>query len=304
MIGSAPTTAAAASAATASGARAPLRIPARRRRRTSGLILPAVMTAVTALGVGVPLWLVVSSSLKPFEEARELQLSLSAGSITLDNYREVLVEGEILRGLLNSLLVVVPALAILLIVGAAAGWVFARAQSRWLRGLYYVSISGILVPPAIITSVRLLDELGIYGTRPALVLFYAGAWMSLAIFLVTGFARSIPYEIEESARIDGASTLRVFWSIILPSLRPVLWTALIFLLLLLWNDFFYAFFILQGNDRATLPLGLYQFVSASQYELAWNLIFADVVIVSLPLLLLYIVAQRQVVSGLMGGSGK
>ncbi|MGF1662639.1 MAG: carbohydrate ABC transporter permease [Kineosporiaceae bacterium] len=269
-----------------------------------GLVLPCLMTAVTLLLVGIPLWLVVSSSLEPFEQARQLELGLAAGEITLDNYREVLVEGEVLRGLVNSLLVVVPALGLLLLLGAAAGWVFARATSRALRALYYVSISGILVPPAIITSVRLLDDIGVYGTRPALVLFYAGAWMSLSIFLVTGFAKSIPYEIEESARIDGASTLRVFWSIVLPSLRPVLWTAMIFLVLLLWNDFFYAFFILSGDERATLPLGLYEFVSASQYELAWNLIFADVVVVSLPLLLLYVVAQRQVVAGLMAGAGR
>lgn len=284
----------------------PGRAPGRRAavgRTSSAVVVGALMTLVVLVLVAVPLWLVVVTSVQPFEDARQLDVGWPE-NLTLDNFVEVFQRGEIVRGLVNSLLVVVPSVAVLLLAGSAAAWVFARATSRGIKVLYYVTISGILLPPTVVTTVRLFDSLGVYGTRGSLVLFYAGAWMSLAVFLVTGFVRTIPVELEESARLDGAGTFRVFWHVVLPSLRPILWTATIFLTLILWNDFFYAFFLLRGSERATLPLGLYEFASASQYELAWNLIFADILVVSLPLLLLYLLGQRHVVAGLTRGALK
>ena len=131
-----------------------------------------------------------------------------------------------------------------------------------------------------------------------------GIFMSFAIFFITGFIKGIPYELEESARIDGHGPVRIFRRIILPLLTPILATTFVVLLLFLWNDFIYPFYILNSSDQRTLTLGLYNFVSGYQYEIRWNLVFADVVMVSLPLLLVYFVAQKRIMAGLMGGAVK
>lgn len=263
-----------------------------------------VLWAFAGVWVGVPLWLVLVTAAKPYTEAQRLSLGLPKDWHLAENISTVFSDGAVVRGFINSCLVTIPALFLLLFFGAMAAWVFGRARRGGLRALYYLAISGILLPPAIITTLRVLQGVGLDGTRVGAVLFYAGAYMSLSIFLMTGFVKGIPYEMEEAARMDGCSTLGVFLRIIMPALRPVLLTTGVFLALQVWNDFFYAFFLLRGSERQTLPLGLFGFVSGNQYRTNWHLIFADVIAVSLPLIVAYLVAQKRIVSGLLSGAVK
>lgn len=276
----------------------------RRAARWGDVLRQAALWAFAAVSVGVPLWLVLVTAAKPYAEAQRLSLGLPQTWHLGENLSAIFAEGAVVRGFVNSCLVTIPALLLLLFFGAMAAWVFGRARRRSVRALYYLAISGILLPPAIVTTLQVLKTIGLDGTRPGAVLFYAGAYMSLSTFLMTGFVKGIPYEMEEAARLDGCATLGVFLRIILPSLRPVLLTTGVFLALQVWNDFFYAFFLLRGSDRQTLPLGLFAFVSGNQYRLNWQLIFADVLIVSLPLVVTYLVAQKRIVSGLLSGAIK
>jgi raffinose/stachyose/melibiose transport system permease protein len=132
---------------------------------------------------------------------------------------------------------------------------------------------------------------------------YAGIYLSTVIFFVTGFVRTIPIELEEAARIDGAGPLAVFGRIILPLLRPVLATATILICLYVWNDVFYAFFVLGGR-MDTLPLNLFQVASAGLYLNNWHLIFVYVLMMSLPLLVVFVVAQRKIIAGITSGAVK
>lgn len=280
-------------------------VPMRRlASRRWDIVRQAVLWVFAAVTVGVPLWLVLVTAAKPYAEAQELSLALPQSWRLGENFATIFSDGGAMRGFINSCLVTIPALALLLFFGAMAAWVFGRASRRRTQALYYLAISGILLPPAIVTTLQVLKTIGLDGTRPGASLFYAGAYMSLAIFLMTGFVKGIPYEMEEAARLDGCSTLKVFVRIILPSLRPVLLTAAVFLALQIWNDFFYAFFLLRGGDRQTLPLGLFSFVSGAQYRTNWQLIFADVLVVSLPLVITYLVAQKRIVGGLLSGAVK
>jgi raffinose/stachyose/melibiose transport system permease protein len=254
--------------------------------------------------VGIPLYLAILTAAKPGVEAKQVSIQWPTHFAFFQNMWTVMTEGSGLQGFINSCLITIPTIFLVLLFGAMAAWVFARGRTRATRSLYYLSIAGILVPPSVITTVRVLKLIGVYGTQPGLVLFYCGSFMGLAIFLMTGFVRNIPYSIEEAAQIDGASTLQIFWSIILPALRPALLTTGVFLSLSIWNDFFYAYFLLPDPSNATLPLGLYNFESANQYQLNWNLIFADAIFTSVPLLIVFMVAQRRIVAGLLGGSEK
>lgn len=127
--------------------------------------------------------------------------------------------------------------------------------------------------------------------------------MSTVIFFVTGFIRTIPIELEEAARVDGANPMRVFFRIILPLLGPVIATATILISLFIWNDVFYALFVIGGR-LDTLPLNLYQVASSGMYLQNWNLIFTYILLMTLPMLLVFIFAQRRIISGVTSGAVK
>jgi len=260
------------------------------------ILLFAVATAV----ILVPLWTTLVNSLKSEADAASLGLGLPAHWEFAQNYLTVLQQGNVIRGSLNTVLILVPTEDGVIILGSLAAWIFARERSAIVSSLYAVLISGIIIPPAIVTTIRLLKFLDVYGSRVGIILFYMGFLMSFAIFLITGFVKTIPLELEEAARIDGAGSIKVFSRIILPLLTPVIFTCTFILLLLIWDDFLYPYFFLNGEDQRTLTLSLFNFVSPSLYEIKWNLVFADVVITSLPLLGLYYLGQRWLVSGLMG----
>ena len=161
----------------------------------------------------------------------------------------------------------------------------------------------MIVPPAIVPIVLLLKNIGLQGTPVGLIGVYIGMYMSTVIFFVTGFIRTIPLELEEAARVDGANPMRVFFRIILPLLGPVIATATILISLFIWNDVFYALFVIGGR-LDTLPLNLYQVASSGMYLQNWNLIFTYILLMTLPMLIVFIVAQRRIISGVTSGAVK
>lgn len=267
-------------------------------------IQPTVVILLTALVIGVPLWLVFVTSSKSQAEANTPNLSLPSSWHLLENLGTAFTDGRIPLGFFGSLLVMVPAVAGVLVVGSLAAWGLARRAGRLNSVLYGAAISGIVLPPAVVTLVFLLRQLGIAGTAPGMIGVYMGMYLGVVIFFVTGFVRTIPIELEEAARIDGARPITIFLRIILPLLRPVIATATILVCLYIWNDVFYAFFVLGGGEISTLPLNLFRVASGALYQNNWNLIFSYVVIMSLPLVVVFIVAQRRIVSGITSGAVK
>jgi raffinose/stachyose/melibiose transport system permease protein len=250
----------------------------------------------------LPLWMVIVTSFKELGEAIELSPALPTEWAAIDNYTEVIEVADYPRSFLNSVIVTGASIIVTLSVGALGAWAFGRSRSRVMQVLYFVAITGILLPPAVVPTMFLMRGLGIAGTHLALILFLVGTRLGLVIFLMTGFVRSLPVEIEESAYVDGANRLQAFRYIVLPLMSPILVTAGIILLVSNWNDFFGAFFLLQGEDRATLPLSLYRLPTTSVHQTPWHLVFAHLVLVSLPLIVVYAFAQRRLVEGLTAGS--
>jgi raffinose/stachyose/melibiose transport system permease protein len=265
---------------------------------------PALVVALALVFVGVPLWLVLVTSAKPQGEAITPNLALPRRGQPAANYRTAFDEGQVLRGFVNSVLVVLPSVLLVLLLGAGAAWVFARRSGRLVSAVYALAISGLLLPPAVITVVMELRQLGIANTRPGMIAVYTGMYLSTAIFFITGFIRTLPEELEEAARMDGAGSWTVFSRIVLPLLRPVIATATIMVMLFAWSDVFYAFFVLGGGADATLPLNLYQVASAALYLNNWHLIFAYVVLMSLPMIVVFVVAQRRIIAGITSGAVK
>jgi raffinose/stachyose/melibiose transport system permease protein len=264
---------------------------------------PVVATALVLGVIGVPLWLVLVTAAKSQGEALNPNLSLPDHWQLLENLSKVWVDGQVPLGFLGSLLVVVPTVAGVLVFGSMAAWILARRATKLNAALYALGISGIVLPPAVVTVVLLLRRLGLAGSAVGMIGVYMGIYLSTVIFFVTGFIRTIPRELEEAAQIDGAGPLRVFRRVVLPMLRPVLATATILICLYVWNDVFYAFFVIGGRID-TLPLNLFSVASAGLYLNNWHLIFAYVVLMSLPLIAVLAVAQRKIISGITSGAVK
>ncbi|MFE9751289.1 carbohydrate ABC transporter permease [Saccharothrix saharensis] len=264
---------------------------------------PLVAVLLGATAIGIPLWLVVVTAGKSQGEALTPNLALPAEWRLWENLATVWTDGEVPTAFFGSLLVVVPTVVGVLTVGSLASWVLARRSTRLTAVLYALAISGIVLPPAVVTVVLLLRYLGLAGTAVGMIGVYMGIYMSTVIFFVTGFVRTIPVSLEEAAQIDGAGPFTVFRRVVLPMLRPVLATATILICLYVWNDVFYAFFVVGGR-LDTLPLNLFRVASAGLYLDNWHLVFAYVILMSLPLVIVFVVAQRKIISGITSGAVK
>lgn len=262
-----------------------------------------ILSVFTFLWVGIPLWLAVITSMKTEGEAAELSLDLPTRWVGWENFTVVVAEGNYLTGLRNSLLVAVPTIAVVLLLGAMAAWAYARSTSRAFQTYYVVTSMSILLPPAVIPTIFVLSTVGLDGTIYGYALMMMGTKVGIVVFLTTGFLRALPIDLEEAAAIDGASRLRIFFSILMPLLRPVLFVGGVILVIAVWNDFFFGLLLLKTSANATLPLTLFSFASGT-YTLRWNLVFAHVIMTSLPLVIVYVIAQRQVLSGLTEGGLK
>lgn len=284
--------------------RSPKPSSARRHHGQVGRILqPIAAIGAAVVLLGVPFWLVITTAGKNQAEALNPNMSLPSQWQLFQNFATAFADGKMLAAFGGSILVMVPAVVGVLVLGSMAAWVLGRRASMPLAFLYALAISGIVLPPAVVTIVLLLRQLGLAGTAAGMIGVYMGMYLSTVIFFVTGFVRTIPIELEEAARVDGASPFRVFWTIILPLLVPVLATATILICLYIWNDVFYALFVIGGR-LDTLPLNLFQVASSGLYLQNWHLIFAYIILMSLPLLITFMVAQRRIISGITSGAVK
>ena len=159
---------------------------------------------------------------------------------------------------------------------------------------------GLVVPPAIVATIFTLKRIGIYGGLIGLSLFYAALFIPLGVFLMTGFVRTIPLYLEEAARIDGATNIDILVRIILPLLRPALITTTVIVMIAVWNDFLNPFMLLNDPDNNTLILTLFRFATGSTAATSyrWNLVFADVIVTSIPMIAVFYFVQKYMVHGL------
>lgn len=265
--------------------------------------LKYLLIAILALVIIIPLWLIIINSFKTPDEALGAGIGLPTQFKAIENYSSVITKGNIVRSFFNSLLITMCSSILIIFISALASYVFSRRKSRTVRYIYYIFLMGLMIPASMISTVILLKYLNLVGTYLGMILFYAGIMTPFPIFLLTGFMSTIPKEIEESALIDGTTPITTFFYIILPLLKPALATSFIWSFMAVWNDFMYPLYILGGKtEMYTITLGIYSF--KSMYNTQWNLLFAFLLIVSLPVIFTFIIAQRQIISGMTAGAIK
>jgi ABC-type sugar transport system, permease component len=266
-----------------------------------GQWLRTAVAIVGSLVILIPLALVFLGSLKNSAEASKLDLSLP-GEWHWSNYKTVFVEGRLLNGFKNSAIVTVATVALTIAAGSMGAYFLSRRPGRWVQALFVFFFAGMIAPPSMIPAIKLLQSLHLSGEFIGLILFLSALYLPLTIFIMSGFVRSLPRELDEAATIDGASSFYTFRRIIFPLLKPSIATVTVFVALYTWNDFSNTLYIISDSSKWTLPFSVYNFVSI--YGTQWQYVFADLLSVMLPMLIVYLFLQRYIIEGMTAGSVK
>lgn len=262
-----------------------------------------LLLAVNAVIMIYPLFVMVTSSFKTNAEIFSSPLSLPTHFSTA-NLEKVWTETNFVRYLANSVGITAASVALILLFSTLAGYAIARYRFRLSSLVLMFFLSGMTVPLklAIIPLFIQLDTLGLVDSYLGLVLVYVAMGIPSAVFIMTGFLRTLPRELEESARMDGASELRIMWSIMLPLARPALVIVAIQNAVPIWNDFFFPLVLITSDNLKTLPQGLTVFVG--EFTTDWGVLFTGLTLAALPITLLYIVLSKQFISGITQGAVK
>ncbi|MFG2091532.1 MULTISPECIES: carbohydrate ABC transporter permease [unclassified Spirillospora] len=265
--------------------------------RTFGLEMVMVAAAVAFL---FPVYALVTLSLKDQRQVAESPLA-PPSSPALDNYSAAWTRAELGPALLNSTVITVVSLLVLIAIGSFAAYFLSRRASRLGYGLYVLFLLGIVLPfqLGMIPLFKMVDGAGLLGTYPGMIVFYSGIQLPFTIFLYTGFIRALPGDYAHAALIDGAGHFQAFTRVVFPLLRPVTGTVLILNAVFIWNDFFTPLLYLGGSARETVPVRIFSFVG--QYVSDNGLVFAGLVLASLPILIVFLVLQRYVIKGFASG---
>ena len=258
---------------------------------------------LNALGVFVPLLFMINSSFRNGADIYTTPLALAQG-FDLTNYRLVLTEGKFLQYLSNSILVTAFSTLIVLICGAGAGYALARYQFRFNTTLYLFFLAGLLIPAklALVPLFIQLKNMGLLDSRLGLILVYAAGAMPAAVFIYTGFIRALPADLDNAARIDGASEFQVFRKIMLPLIFPVTGIVGIYTAIPIWNDFLLPLVFIRDTSKMTIMQGISVFFG--EYGANWGALFAGLTLAALPLIILYIILSSQFIKGMTAGATK
>jgi len=251
----------------------------------------------------IPFLFMLVNALKERREANLLNISLPE-TFQWGNFAEAFSARhyQVLTAFKNSLLLTLFSVLVLIVVGSMAGYVIQRRRDRLLGTINDIIAVGLMIPAAVMPTIWLLQFVHLYKTMAGMVLIEAALQIPFTVMLYRGFMNSIPRELEEAALIDGASVPRLFTSVIFPLLRPVTATIIILNACTIFNDFTNPLYFFPGNDNVTVQLTLYNFMG--QYSSSYNLLFADVIIITIPMLIIFIIFNRQLVEGMTAGAVK
>jgi raffinose/stachyose/melibiose transport system permease protein len=270
--------------------------------RAAQIVTTVVLWTYAAIALG-PLILMALNSLRPTSEIFAEPLGLPAPP-TFEGYGRAWEQASFDVYFTNSALVTTGAVLLCTAVSVLAAYPLGRYVFRGSRALSIYFLSGLMLPfrLAILPIFYLLAAIGLVDSRLGLMLVYAASGVPFSVFVLTAFFRQLPRELEEAARIDGAGELTIFARVMLPLVRPALATVAVFQFVPLWNDFFFPLVLLRSSEKATLPVGLTVFFG--QFQTDWSTLFAGLMITTIPLVILFVAATKQVIAGLVAGIGR
>ncbi|MCD9020772.1 carbohydrate ABC transporter permease [Cohnella silvisoli] len=272
-------------------------------RRSRGIQMTAgTLLILLALVYLFPIYLILINSFKSFRDIFESPLSFPA-SFYLDNYTKAWKASDFLQTLLNNVTVTALTIAGVVVFTSMAGYKLSRDKSKLSWFFYILFTFPFLIPlySYMIPLVQLVKQFHIENSPASLSLIYVST-SSFALFMFHGFVKSIPVELDESAYMDGCSQIRLFFSIVFPLLKPAISSVAILFSLWTWNDFLLPFLILTDKDAFTITIKVFQMFG--MYGSEWDVITASLVLASMPIVILYVILQKYIVSGIAAGAIK
>jgi raffinose/stachyose/melibiose transport system permease protein len=252
----------------------------------------------------VPFAFILLTALKTRQDAADLAFTWPRQFQFVQNFIDVVQARDYLLiiAYINSTILTVGSVSILVVLSAMVAYVLQRRKTRWNGLINFLVLSGLIMPPAVVPTIWVLQKLGLFRTMPGLILIEVAFHVAFCVLLFRAFISSIPKELDEAAVIDGASPLRLFFRVIFPLLRSVIITIVLVESVNIFNDFVNPLYFLPGEQNATVQLTLFNF--SSQFTTQYNLLFMDILLITIPPLILYVFFNRQIVAGMTSGAVK
>ena len=252
----------------------------------------------------IPFLFIILMSFKDRQQASLRDFSWPNGFHLWDNLVAVVSTRNwmMVTAFVNSTIMTVTSVTLLIVFAAMVGFVLARRNTRWNGPIEFLILAGLMIPPAVVPTIWLLQGLKLFGTLHGMILIQVAYNLPFSIILYRAFIATIPRELDEAAVIDGARPLDVFFRIILPLLWPVTVTNIVVQSVGIFNDFTNPLYYLPGNQNATVQLTLYNF--QSQFNTSYNLLFTNILLITIPPLIVFLFFNRQIVAGMTAGAVK
>ena len=267
------------------------------------LVLYIVIIAFCILVIA-PLVIVFSSSLRsPDNQASPLRLFIEfSGASYIRAWTQMNFPVE----LLNSFMTTGIAVLVIVFFSTMAAWPIGRIKTKAARFFYYFFISGLIIPSqmVIVPIAQTFNRFNIPNTRFTPVIMFITCSLPFSVFLFSGFMKSVPAEIEESAYMDGASIWKRFSTVVFPLLKPATVSVVITQGMWIWNDYFYPMVFISKQGQYSLPVGMLQFLGDKENPAQWNVLFAACVLCALPLIVIFMLLQKQFINGIAAGAVK
>jgi len=274
------------------------------KRRTRDIVAGVVAILVSIVVFLVPFAFIVINALKDVRESSDRSFALPTTWHLWDNLVEVLSTRDymLVTAFINSIILTVGSVTLLVVFGAMVGFVLQRRPSRWTNIINFFVLAGLIIPPAVVPTIWVLQGLGLFKTLHGMILIEVAYGLSFSVLLFRAFIATVPRELDEAAIIDGAGPIKLFFGIVLPLLRPVVVTLIVTQSVAIFNDFTNPLYYLPGNKNVTLQLTLFNF--QSQFNTSYNLLFMNILLITIPPLLMFVFFNRRIVSGLTSGAIK
>lgn len=275
-----------------------------RAQKIRGLISGVIGILVTSVLFIVPFIFILTVAMKTRQEANLLQFSWPEDMAFLENLIAVLEfrDNTVIRAFINSTVLTVASVALMIVFGAMIAYVIQRRPSKISKLINGFVLAGLIIPPAVVPTIFLMQSLGIFKTLHGLIFIEVAFGLSFTILLFRAFIATIPRELDEAAIIDGAGPLRLFFQVVFPLLKSVIVTAVILQSIFVFNDFQNPLYFLPGDENVTVQLTLFNF--QSQFLSQYNLLFMDILLITVPMLILFLVFNKRIVAGMTSGAVK
>ena len=266
-----------------------------------------ILLIVGCVTVFFPLYMaVIIAFKKPSEMTNDIAGALSfPSSWSFSNFAEAMEVTDFWHSLGNSLLITIATVLLAIVIHSLAGYAIGRnmAKSKFYKFAYLYIVSGMFVPFAILMMplVKQTSQMGI-GNWVGVIILYVVFYLPINLMLYSGYRKNIPVALEEAARVDGASTWRTYWTIIFPNMKPMHATVAVLTALSVWNDVMTPLVIMSGTAKNTLPLAQLNF--QTQFGTNYNLAFASYLLALIPILIFYLICQKQILNGVVNGAVK